>query len=68
MICSITSVGGSMEKLFYEGRPFLYVLLAVYALTHPTGGSVLHGCGVLLAIAATVIFFWRFQHRRHPGR
>lgn len=57
-----------MEKLFYEGRPFLYVLLAIYALTHPNGGNILRGSGILLLGVAVLIVVWRVQHRRVSGR
>ena len=57
-----------MEKLFYEGRPFLYVLLAVYALTHANGGSILRGSGLVLAAVAVLIVVWRVQHRKVSRR
>lgn len=56
--------GSSMQSLFYESLPFLYLGLGVYALTFLGASKIAVGSGVTLLFCATKIFHWRVQNRR----
>ncbi len=54
----------SLESLFYESLPFLYLGLGVYALVFLNASKLGVGSGMLLLFCATKVFQWRIRSRR----
>lgn len=51
-----------LEKMFYESKPFLYALIATYALAHHENRTLLVS-GVVLAVCSVIVAGLRIQHR-----
>lgn len=56
--------GASLESLYYESLPFLYLGLGVYALVFLNASKVGVASGVVLLFCATRVFHWRIRNRR----
>ena len=59
---SITKKLSILEKMFYESKPFLYALIATYALAHPDNHT-LFVSGAVLAVCSVIVVGLRVQHR-----
>lgn len=51
-----------LEKMFYESRPFLYALIAVYALANHENVTFFYS-GVILAFCSIIVAGLRVHHR-----
>jgi hypothetical protein len=56
--------GATLESLFYESLPFLYLGIGAYALAFLNASKVSVGSGVILLFCATKVFHWRVRNRR----
>lgn len=56
--------GSSLESLYYESLPFLYLGIGVYALVFLNFSKIAVGAGVILLFCATKVFHWRIRNRR----
>jgi hypothetical protein len=56
--------GSTLESLFYESLPFLYLSVGTYALAFLNASKVGVGSGVILLFCATKVFHWRVLNRR----
>ncbi len=56
--------GATMESLYYESLPFLYLGIGVYALFFLNFTKIAVGSGVILLFCATKVFQWRILNRR----
>jgi len=56
--------GATLESLFYESLPFLYLGVGAYALAFLNASKVGVGSGVILLFCATKVFQWRVLNRR----
>jgi len=52
-----------LEKTFYEARPFVYLGLAIYALTGPYASPMAFWSGMVLLFAAGFILKLRARWR-----
>jgi hypothetical protein len=59
----------TMEKLYYEIRPYALALFAIYAIKFSPSSSVVLSSvsGTALLICSAVIVFWRHTSRKHSG-
>lgn len=51
-----------LEKMFYEARPFLYALIATYALSHHENTTFFYS-GLILAFCSVIVAGLRVHHR-----
>jgi hypothetical protein len=56
--------GSSLESLYYESLPFLYLGVGVYAIVFMEFTKIAVGAGVILLFCATKVFHWRIRNRR----
>lgn len=56
--------GASLESLYYESLPFLYLGIGVYALAFLNTSKIAVASGVVLLFCATRVFHWRIRNRR----
>lgn len=56
--------GSTLESLYYESLPFLYLGIGVYALAFMDFSKIAVGSGVILLFCATRVFHWRIRNRR----
>ena len=52
-----------MEKLFYESRPFLFVIFGLAAFGNQTMLRIGRMPALLLIACGALIIYWRVQHR-----
>lgn len=51
-----------LEKMFYESKPFLYAMVATYALAHSENSTLLVS-GLVLAFCSVAVVSLRVHHR-----
>ena len=56
--------GSSLETLFYEAQPFLYLGIGGYALYFLKSSKFAVGCALMLMCCAVLILNWRYEGRR----
>jgi hypothetical protein len=55
--------GGNMEEKLYESRPFVYLVLAFYALVVSRSSLMMVASGLLLLLAGTWVWRSRYNYR-----
>lgn len=55
----------TLERLWYESQPFLYLGVAAYVLLYQRGSKIAAGSALLLLFCASAILRWRFNNRRN---
>ncbi len=53
----------TLEYLFYESLPFLYLAIGVYAIAFQYSSKISIASGVILLFCATKVFQWRMKNR-----
>lgn len=56
--------GSTLESLYYESLPFIYLSLGIYAIVFFDAARIAVGSGVILLFCATKVFHWRYRNRR----
>lgn len=56
--------GATLESLYYESLPFIYLSLGIYALVFLQIPRTGVASGVILLFCATKVFQWRIRNRR----
>ncbi len=62
----VSSVGELMEKSFYEARPYLIILISVYAFAGATEFTG-YASGTLLILLAAYMIRARYRYRLEPS-
>jgi hypothetical protein len=57
-------LGSTLESLYYESLPFLYLGIGVYSLAFLNASKIGVASGVVLLFCATRVFHWRIRNRR----
>lgn len=56
----------SLEKLFYEARPYAYAAIATYSILNYQVSKLMFVSGILLAFCSYSVFMLRHENRKIP--
>jgi hypothetical protein len=54
----------NIERVWYEGSPYLYAATGIVAASHTQGSLLMSGSATLLVCASLTILAFRWMHRR----